>query len=164
MPQLDLAALEQLATDEAMGVTWDEDGVSRLPNGDYAVCCTSCAERIIELAEAAFGVRGEVFGWEAGANPTSVVAGPTHGAHLDKGQGHDFAIIDGRYLVDPWAAHVQGSAERAAFDLNDPLDRARVGELFGDPRRWTRRITHQAGHVSWVATLPSQFATPPRSA
>jgi hypothetical protein len=146
-----------------MGVTWDDEEVSRLPNGDYAVCCTSCAERIIELAEAAFGVRGEIFGWDAGANPTSVVAGPTHGARLKAGQGHDFAIIDGRYLVDAWAKNVEMSSDRAAFDLNEPADRARVLKLFGNPRTWTRRIEHQLGEFSWVPAMPSQFSALARS-
>ena len=72
-------ALDRLETDEVMGATWDDEDVSYLPNGRYAVCCTSCAERIIELAQQTFGAHGDVFGWDIGANATSIVAGPTHG-------------------------------------------------------------------------------------
>mgnify|MGYP003341012864 CR=1 FL=1 len=146
-----------MSTDEAMGITWDEHEVSRLPNGAYAVCCTSCAERIIELAMQAFGVRGEVFGWDVGKNPTSVVAGPTHGAHLDTGQGHDFAVIDGRYLVDPWAVHTECSSERAAFDLDDADDRCEVLRLYGDPRTWTRRVINRLGNYEWIPVVPRQL-------
>lgn len=149
--------LERLSTDEAMGIEWDSEGVSRLPNGSYAVCCTSCAERVIELATQHLGCGGEIFGWAAGTNPTSVIAGPTNGARLDTGQGHDFAIIDGRYLVDPWAKHTECSSDRAAFDLDDPLDRARVRQLYGDPRTWMRRVPRPCGEYRWVSGRPRQL-------
>ena len=138
-----VAELEAASTDEAMGVEFPEDEPSHFPDGSEAVVCTNCAEQII----AKFG--GEVFGWEEGTNPTSVVAGPTHGARLDDGQGHDFAIVDGRYLVDPWAVNVEGSSTRAAFDLLNPDDRLEVARLYGDPNTWMRRTAD-----GWVKEMP----------
>lgn len=140
--------LEQLATDEAMGVEFPEDGESTFPDGSAAVVCTNCAERMIELAG-----NGEVWGWEEGTNPTSVVAGPTHGAMLDTGQGHDFAIIDDRFLVDAWAKNVEGSAPRAVFDLLDAGDRAEVARLYGDPLTWLKRDEQGFKNVGLPAAL-----------
>lgn len=127
------AQLEQLATDEAMGVEFPENQPSHFPDGSDAVVCTNCALRILQLAGG-----GEIYGWEEGTNPTSIVAGPSMGAQLDDGQGHDFAVVDGRYLVDAWAKNVEGSSDRAVFDLTDASDRAEVLRLFGDPRTWVK--------------------------
>lgn len=120
--------LEALATDEAMGVTTrEEDGdESVFPNGDSAVCCTACADRMIELAG-----NGVVFGWAEDSNVTSIVA--------PNGEGHDFAFIDGRYLVDAWIKNVDGPHgfdDRAVFDLDNPDDVAIVLRLYGDPGTW----------------------------
>lgn len=140
--------LEAMATDEAMGVTFTEDEGSLLPDGSAAVNCTNCARRIIELN----GGQGEIYGWEEGSNPSSIVAGPTHGAMLDEGQGHDFAIIDGRFIVDAWAKNVEGSAPRAVFDMNSPIDRREIRRLYGDPRSWMRLEDGK-----WIPTYPPQL-------
>lgn len=122
--------LEALATDEAMGVTQDGDE-SVFPNGDSAVNCTACAERMIELAG-----NGEIFGWSEDSNVTSIVA--------PNGEGHDFAFIDGRYLVDAWIKNVDGPPgyinERAVFDLENPDDVALVLRLYGDPGTWVQGV------------------------
>lgn len=129
--------LEALATDEAMGVTLDPDTECSVieVNGQLmsAVVCTHCAHRLIELVGS-----GEVWGWEEGTNPTSVVAGPSYPELGDDGQGHDFAVIEGRYLVDPWGRHVEGSSPRAAWDMADPADRAEVARLYGNQSAWVR--------------------------
>lgn len=123
--------LEALATDEAMGVSQDEDGESVFPGGGSAVCCTECANRMIELAG-----NGEVYGWAEDSNVTSIVA--------PNGEGHDFAVIDDRYLVDAWLKNVDGPPgfihERAVFDLDNPDDVATVLRLYGDPRTWVRNF------------------------
>ena len=71
--------------------------------------------------------------------------------------------VGGRYLVDAWATNVEMSSDRAAFDLEDQADQARVLELFGDPRTWTRRIEAHPSEFSWVPTMPSQLAALARS-
>lgn len=149
--------LEAMSTDEAMGVEFPDDGPSVFPDGSHAVVCTNCAEQIINKLG-----RGHVYGWEEGTNPTSVVAGPTRGARVDRGQGHDFAIIDDRYLVDPWAKNVEAQTERAAWDLHDPADRAEVLRLYGDPTTWKRR----GPRGGWTKHTPTPLAdavvaTPP---
>jgi hypothetical protein len=146
--------LEDLATDEAMGVKFPEDAPSHFPDGSDAVNCTNCAHRIIQLN----GGQGDVYGWGEGTNPTSVVAGPAHGARLDTGQGHDFAVLDNRYLVDAWGKNVEGSAPRAVFDLEDAADRAEVRRLFGDPSTWVKQ-TPGVGN-GWTPGAPAQLQRP----
>lgn len=91
--------LEALATDEAMGVTFGPGEESVFPDGSSAACCTDCARRIIELAG-----NGVMYGWMEGTNPTTIVA---------HDQGHDFVVVDDRYLVDAWAKLVERSLEMA---------------------------------------------------
>ncbi|MDE3155427.1 MAG: hypothetical protein KGN76_10015 [Acidobacteriota bacterium] len=124
------AELERLSTDEGLGVHYDAHGNSWLASGESALSCTACAELVIELS----GGRGSIYGWADRRNLTARVAlGPGHPA------GHDFAVIDDRYLVDPWAAHVEISTPCAVFDLDDAGDRAAVRHFFGDPATWTVR-------------------------
>lgn len=122
---LSVEALERLSTDEAMGVRFEDEEPSTFPDGSLAVVCTNCAERIISMVG-----RGEVYGWEEGTNDSAPVA---------PNQGHDFAVIDDRWLVDPWAKNVEGTSSRAAFDLRDQGDVAEVRKLYGDPSSWVRR-------------------------
>lgn len=125
--------LEALATDEAMGVTFNEDDEeSQYPDGSSACVCTNCANRMIELAG-----NGVIYGWAEDTNVTSIVAAD--------GQGHDFAYIDGRYLVDAWIKNVEDificmdeCQGRAVFDLEDVNDVALVLRLYGDPDTWVR--------------------------
>lgn len=148
--------LEALATDEAMGTQFPENEASHFPNGDEAVNCTNCAKRIIEMNDG----QGEIYGWEDGTNPTSVVSGPTHGAMNDRGQGHDFAVIDGRYLVDAWAKNVEMSSDRAVFDLNDPADVAEVRRLFGDPTKWVKAERVGERFRGFKPGMPEQLRQP----
>jgi len=82
--------------------------------------CTECAERVVEK----FG--GVVVGFFHADNPTAQVA--------EAEDGHDFAIVDSRYLVDPWQSSVYG--DPAVYDLTEPSDVARVHVLYGDPSQW----------------------------
>lgn len=55
--------------------------------------------------------------------------------HADGYDGHDFAIVDGRYLVDGWAK-VFESRPRAVLDLLDPADQEEIHTYYGDPALW----------------------------
>lgn len=50
--------------------------------------------------------------------------------------GHDFAVVDDRFIVDPWIRLVEGMAELICFDLHDPGDAATTADLFGDRSPW----------------------------
>jgi hypothetical protein len=51
-----------------------------------------------------------------------------------KGRGHDFCLVDGRWLVDFWAWRV--FHERDLYDLTNPRDSAIVSILYGDRSTW----------------------------
>lgn len=50
--------------------------------------------------------------------------------------GHDLAVVDDRFIVDPWIRLVEGMAELICFDLHDPGDAATTADLFGDRSPW----------------------------
>lgn len=111
-------------SDEALGVEYDEeDGASLLPNGRRAASCFECADyiRSLEPNTAIYGFWSrENTGW-AGAILVD---------------GHDFAVVDGRYIVDPWIVETERLSDRAVFDLQDPADQAEVRRIYGDRKSW----------------------------
>ena len=50
--------------------------------------------------------------------------------------GHDFAIIDDRFLADVWYQSVYDPDAPTLFDMEDPEDLAEVKRLYGDPATW----------------------------
>lgn len=112
-------------SDEALGVVWsDEEERSLLPNGEPAVICGFCAAYIVRVEGA-----GKVVGFHDGMNPTAHAAGYPGG-------GHDFALIDDRYIVDPWVKETGLTSRRAVFDLLEPADAEEVMWLYGDQAKW----------------------------
>ena len=67
-----------------------------------------------------------VFGFHGDENPTSWI-GREH-------QGADFAVVDGRYIVDPWL-EVVGETD-IVFDLQDPADAEKIAHYYGDKSKW----------------------------
>ena len=60
---------------------------------------------------------------------------PTSSAAQDVG-GHDFAVIDNRYIVDPWISVYSGEEDQIVFDLQNPSDHAKIEHIFGDRSKW----------------------------
>lgn len=135
--------LEALATDEAMGVTFGPGEESVFPDGSSAACCTDCARRIIELAG-----NGVMYGWMEGTNPTTIVA---------HDQGHDFVVVDDRYLVDAWAKLVERSLEMAVLDLDNPADLDFVWRYYGDPDVWELAFSGTYGKPRQLRDLRSRI-------
>ena len=110
-------------SDHALGVYYDEEeGVSLLPNGGRAAVCTDCA-RFIGRKEPGT----TIVGYSHEDNPSDA---------SELAFGHDFAIVDDRYIVDPWVVETAGVSSRAVFDLENPLDANEIRRLYGDPRKW----------------------------
>jgi hypothetical protein len=51
--------------------------------------------------------------------------------------GHDFAVVDDRYVVDGWAVHVEGITKQVVWDLKDSMEQAKILRLYGRPEKWT---------------------------
>jgi len=81
--------------------------------------------------------RVEVFGFMHEDNPGSEIA--------RKAGGHDFAVVDSRFIVDPWIVDVEPFDTHGVFDLMCDGDRESVARLYGDREKWKswREAKHQ---------------------
>lgn len=105
------------------------DRVSLLADRSSAVCCTNYACFIgMVLGFDRVSVRG--FANED--NPDCLVVRE----ELHPG-GHDFAVVDGRYLVDPWVKFLHGLDWQVVYDLHAPADAALAKARYGDESAWT---------------------------
>lgn len=114
-------ALERLCQDIQNHCTQDENGEALLPNGRSAGICTFSARLITELRG------GEVFGYNDSDLPTNFIG---------EGEGHDFALIQDRYLIDWWNCYFTGEAKRCVYDLQDPEDAEISRGLYPPRDRW----------------------------
>jgi hypothetical protein len=103
------------------------DVYSELPNGWSACTCTGYAHLVRERLG---DDRVQVVGFANKDNPTSLIA-------IEEWHpgGHDFAIVDGRYIVDPWPRLVHfGEPEcQIVYDLLDPT----TTEIYGPRECWS---------------------------
>lgn len=112
-------------TDQALGVTHNEEGQSVLPSGLAAVVCTFIAQYIVSISG------GCVMGFSADENPDSLIC--------QKGyEGHDFAIVDNRFIVDPWIKLVETYSEQCVFDMECKYDQPLIKKFYGDKNKWTQ--------------------------
>jgi hypothetical protein len=103
-----------------------EGAITYLPNGDEAYICTNCAKHVInELGE------GDLYGFLTEDNPQV-----TH-HEIKSCDGHDFAVIKGRFIVDAWISHFTGAEDQVIYDLKDPKDQDKIKEIFGSPENWS---------------------------
>lgn len=92
-------------------------------DGSACAICTASAKQIAKR----FG--GLVFGYQSDCNPTARIGLPA----ID---GHDFALIDDRWLVDYWAWRVAGIAAQPIHDLSYAADRTAACALNGPANVW----------------------------
>jgi hypothetical protein len=103
--------------------------ISYLPNGGSAVCCTDYADLIFTKLPG----RVRIHGFSVEENPTSRVARE----EMHPG-GHDFAVVDGRYIVDPWPRLVHGGFEQMVFDME--TEQELVDDIYGPCDCWTLMV------------------------
>jgi hypothetical protein len=99
------------------------EGVWTFRSGGSCSRCTDSAVKVVR----AFG--GRMIGYYASDNPTAAIGEP----HCD---GHDFAIVADRFVVDYWAYRVVGAVDRPVFDLSEPSDAALVNQFYGSKETW----------------------------
>jgi hypothetical protein len=105
-------------------VPFSNDGPATFPNGSCWAICSSWAEDLhIRLKS-----RVVQYGFDDEENETSEIA--------QLAGGHDFAIVDGRYIVDGWLVKVEQMHDTGVFDLEDEAQFADITRLYGDPRHW----------------------------
>lgn len=100
---------------------------SYLPHGGSACCCTDYAIHIFR----AMPGRVRIVGFANEDNPTSRVA-----RELIHPGGHDFALVDERFIVDPRPRLVPGEFEKMVFDLHDEADAVLALDIYGPSSCW----------------------------
>lgn len=93
-------------------------------DGSACGICTSSAM----LVARRFG--GVVLGYHSIDNPKASIGEPDY-------DGHDFALVNGRWLVDYWAWHVAGLVTTPIFDLANENDRSIAARLYGPHANWS---------------------------
>ena len=106
----------------------DDEGFWCFRDGSVCSTCTSAAVLVAREFD------GAVFGYCAKDNPIARIGAPLC-------EGHDFAVIAGRWIVDYWAFRVARVSPRAVLDLRIPRDKKLAQRLYG-------------GQESWVAITP----------
>lgn len=99
------------------------------PDGRAVAFCTNWA-RYVRRIEGP--IRCELYGFFSDAVPESSIARSCG--------GHDFAIVDGRYLVDGWLKGVECKSPVAVFDLEDEANADKIARLYGPREKWPRNL------------------------
>lgn len=86
--------------------------------------CDSWAEYVVQQLPG----RAVAYGFWCEDNPGTEIE--------DFCDGHTFAIVDDRYIVDGWIKNVEGILPRAVFDLNDPADADIIKKYYGPRENW----------------------------
>lgn len=102
---------------------------SVFPDGLDGITCTHHAVQVGH----ALPRRTKILGFANEDNPDSLVA--IEGIHPS---GHDFAVIDDRWILDPWIRLVASAYDQICFDMHDPKDMEIVRHIYGDPSNWSR--------------------------
>lgn len=129
--KLDTGETLSVAEFDAKFVDYDVEDIpglmSFLSDGGSAVCCTDYAAFIYK----ALPGRVQIFGFRNEDNPNcQIVKDQLHP------QGHDFAMVDDRYLVDPWVRLVRGLSWPVVYDLHDSVDYIAVVHRYGPRTNW----------------------------
>jgi len=102
----------------------DDEGVWLFRNGGQCAICTDGATRIAEH------FKGAVIGYYAKDNQTAQIGEP-------HAEGHDFALIQSRWLVDYWAWRYAELVRTPIFDLDEEGDCCIAYRLYGPVECWS---------------------------
>lgn len=137
--------LEQLfSSDQAFGVEFvspytgerippnevdaGKEAVSVFPDGSSAVVCTNYAVQVKNILA---DQEVKVMGFWTKDNPDCDIA------RENKVDGHDFALVNNRFLVDPWFSLVESDSKKPiVYDLKNPSDRSLAEQVYGKSDHW----------------------------
>jgi hypothetical protein len=88
--------------------------------------CGRCTDSAIKVASA-FG--GRVVGYKSSANPSAQIG-------CERCEGHDFAIVAERFIVDYWAFRVARLIPMPVMDRKNPSERELVRSFYGNEQTW----------------------------
>lgn len=126
--------------DEFWGVEFNDFGESSFSDTGYGGCqCTGFAAATKDMLAPLPVV---TWGYYEKDNPTSAIG--------QLSTGHDFAVLDGRYIIDAWVLEVENGnisthdgsvvdvGGRTVWDMEDPADTDMIATLYGDISTWER--------------------------
>lgn len=90
--------------------------------------CTYVASAIKMLE----GDNIKIYGFSTEENPDAQYFVEENGEDSD--EGHHFAVMNNRYIIDPW---VFDNFNRSVFDIQNKNDEEIVRYLYGDKNNWT---------------------------
>jgi hypothetical protein len=141
--EIDRILLETLFGEEGRyGISYPDDDESVFPDGTASVFCTNWAGYVLRV----LGERCSLHGFSVDDNPGSAIA-------VSSG-GHDFALVDGRWIVDGWVKNVECMADHSVFDLEDPAEAAEIaisGSHSSPSSPPSRRNRRPHANVRWRA-------------
>jgi hypothetical protein len=106
------------------------DFTVEMPDGSSSVECTNYARHIKKtLAQR----NVEIVGFFCSDNQDCTFT------RMDLAEGHDFALVDGRFLVDPWMRLVCGYDNvPMVYDLTNQAEAQQAHHMYGVRDRWVR--------------------------
>ena len=114
-----------VSAEESHVIDQTPDGPSTFADGSHVAICTSWAIQ----ARRILGDRVRIFGFFCEENPAA-----RRMARI--ADGHDFALLDDRWILDGWLAHVEAEIETPVLDLEDPGHAVIIAAWYGDRRCW----------------------------
>ncbi len=126
------------ALDEFYGIDVEDigGGAQESQFRDSGYSGTQCTGYACAIRDKLGEGRVRVRGFFQGDNPGTIFGGrdPQFDPVAD---GHDFAVVDDRYIVDPWVTEFVGGIDQGVYDLLDPADRDMISRIYGDPEKWS---------------------------
>lgn len=119
-----------IGTETTLGIHYS-DGYAMLPD-DFGEMghCTNCAHFMAHLLGT-----GAVYGFAHDSNPVECPA-------IEAAGGHDYLLVNDRYIVDIWISLYTGYIDQPVFDLQDPEDAADIQHIYGPRSNWSVLTEH----------------------
>lgn len=131
------------------GIETNSEGESTFISSGYSgTQCTGFAHAISKRMPG----RTKIYGFQEEDNPLSEIGRLTG--------GHDFVVIDNRYIIDPWLIEVESGRittksgtiinlnSQGVFDLEDVADKYLILMLYGSKKNWKRMDGIEAREIS----------------
>ena len=125
---MDIEDVSKIGREASHRLIDTDEGATFLDGRQWAVC-TSWAVQ----ARRVLGDRARIFGFFVSENPSAVAMGRLS-------DGHDFVLVDDRYILDGWLSEVEGEIEHPLIDLEDPEMRDVAVSFYGDRALWERNL------------------------
>lgn len=99
----------------------------------YGAVCTSHARYIAHMER-----KARIMGFSCEDNPCDM---------SELAEGHDFAVIKDRFIVDTWLCHWEGAITKPVLDMKDKDDMALIRKWCGNPELWVEVAKKVDSHV-----------------